>query len=81
MLAIEKAGITTFIANITTAIGFGVLCFTNSELLTQFGLVASISIIATFALSLILVPIIFSYLPSPKPQKAGIKDSKLMEAY
>jgi predicted RND superfamily exporter protein len=77
-LAIEKAGITTFIANITTAIGFGVLCFTNSELLTQFGLVASISIIATFALSLILVPIIFSYLPAPKPQMAGIKDSKLM---
>lgn len=79
-LAIERAGITTFIANITTAIGFGVLCFTNSELLTQFGLVASISIIATFALSLILVPIIFSYLPSPKPQKAGIKDSKMMKS-
>lgn len=78
-IAIEKAGITTFIANVTTAIGFGVLCFTNSELLTQFGLVASISIMATFALSLILVPIIFSYLPSPKPQKAGIKDSKLMK--
>jgi predicted RND superfamily exporter protein len=72
-VAIEKAGITTFIANITTAIGFGVLCFTNSELLTQFGLVASISIIATFALSLILVPIIFSYLPSPKPQKPGLR--------
>lgn len=77
-LAIERAGITTFIANITTAIGFGVLCFTNSELLTQFGLVASISIMATFALSLILVPIIFSYLPSPKKQKSGIKDSKAM---
>ncbi|GAA3960611.1 efflux RND transporter permease subunit [Mucilaginibacter dorajii] len=77
-LAIERAGITTFIANVTTAIGFGVLCFTNSELLTQFGLVASISIMATFALSLILVPIIFSYLPSPKKQKSGIKDSKVM---
>ncbi|MDN3581845.1 efflux RND transporter permease subunit [Mucilaginibacter flavus] len=77
-LAIERAGITTFIANVTTAIGFGVLCFTNSELLTQFGLVASISIMATFALSLILVPIIFSYLPSPKKQKSGIKDSKAM---
>jgi predicted RND superfamily exporter protein len=79
-LAIEKAGITTFIANITTAIGFGVLCFTNSELLTQFGLVASLSILATFALSLILVPIIFSYLPSPKDRQTGIKDGKLMKA-
>lgn len=77
-IALEKAGITTFIANITTAIGFGVLCFTNSELLTQFGLVASLSILATFALSLILVPIVFSYLPKPKA-KTGIKNSKLMK--
>ncbi|WPU93995.1 MMPL family transporter [Mucilaginibacter sabulilitoris] len=79
LIALEKAGITTFIANITTAIGFGVLCFTNSELLTQFGLVASMSILATFALSLILVPIVFSYLPSPKAKQTGIKDSKVMK--
>jgi predicted RND superfamily exporter protein len=79
-IALEKAGITTFIANITTAIGFGVLCFTNSELLTQFGLVASLSILATFALSLILVPIVFSYLPPPKANQTGIKDSKLMKS-
>ncbi|NHA06479.1 MMPL family transporter [Mucilaginibacter sp. HC2] len=78
-IALEKAGITTFIANITTAIGFGVLCFTNSELLTQFGLVASLGILSTFALSLILVPIVFSYLPAPKKQ-TGIKDSKWMKA-
>ena len=76
---IEKAGITTFIANVTTAIGFGVLCFTNSQLLTEFGLVASLSIMATFALSLILIPIIFSYLPDPKPKQTGIKDRKLLQ--
>jgi len=78
-VAVERAGITTFIANVTTAIGFGVLCFTNSELLTQFGLIASIGIMGTFALSLILVPIIFSFLPAPKASQTGIKDSKLMD--
>lgn len=77
-IVIEKVGITTFIANVTTAIGFGVLCFTNSELLTQFGLVASLSIMVTFALSLVLIPIIFSYLPNPKPRQSGIKDRKIM---
>jgi len=76
---IEKVSITTFIANITTAIGFFVLFFTNSELLLQFGLVASISIMVTFALSLLLVPIIFSYLPDPKPKLTGIKDRKGMQ--
>ncbi|MBB6108226.1 hypothetical protein SAMN05421821_102537 [Mucilaginibacter lappiensis] len=79
-IALEKAGITTFIANITTAIGFGVLCFTNSELLTQFGLVASLGILSTFALSLILVPIVFSYLPAPKQKQTGMKDSQWMKA-
>ncbi len=78
-IVIEKVGITTFIANVTTAIGFGVLCFTNSELLTQFGLVASLSIMVTFALSLILVPIIFSYLPDPKQRQSGIKDRKVIQ--
>jgi len=78
-IVIEKVGITTFIANVTTAIGFGVLCFTNSELLTQFGLVASLSIMVTFALSLILVPIIFSYLPNPKQRQSGIKDRRVIQ--
>jgi predicted RND superfamily exporter protein len=76
---IEKVGITTFIANVTTAIGFGVLYFTNSELLSQFGLVASLSIMATFALSLVLIPIIFSFLPNPNPKLTGIKDRKIMQ--
>jgi len=78
-ITIEKVGITTFIANVTTAIGFGVLCFTNSELLSQFGLVASLSIMVTFALSLVLIPIIFSYLPDPKAKLTGIKDRKIMQ--
>ncbi|HEY8783356.1 MAG TPA: MMPL family transporter [Mucilaginibacter sp.] len=76
---IAKVGITTFIANVTTAIGFGVLCFTHSDLLAQFGLVASLSIMVTFALSLVLIPIIFSYLPNPEPKLTGIKDRKLMQ--
>jgi len=76
---IEKVGITTFIANVTTAIGFGVLCFTNSQILMEFGLVASLSIMATFALSLVLIPVIFSYLPDPKPRQSSIKDGKFLK--
>jgi len=76
---IEKVGITTFIANVTTAIGFGVLCFTNSELLSQFGLVASLSIMVVFVLSLVLIPIFFSYPPDPGKKLTGIKDRKIMQ--
>lgn len=65
-IAIEKIGKTTFIANVTTFIGFFVFYFTGSPLLLEFGLVAAISVMATWALSLILIPIIFSYNPTPK---------------
>ena len=65
-ITIERIAITTLIANITAAIGFGVLYFTGSELLMQFGSVASISVMVTWLMCLCLIPIIFSYLPAPK---------------
>lgn len=65
-ITIERIAITTLIANITASIGFGVLYFTGSELLMQFGSVASINVMITWLMCLCLVPIIFSYLPAPK---------------
>ncbi|NNC85946.1 MAG: MMPL family transporter, partial [Bacteroidia bacterium] len=57
---IQNIGFTTFVANITTAIGFGVFYFTKSNILMEFGLIAALNIMATYAISLILIPIIFS---------------------
>jgi len=65
-ITIERIAVTTLIANITAAIGFGVLYFTGSELLMQFGSVASINVMITWLMCLCLIPIIFSYLPAPK---------------
>ena len=56
---------TTLIANITAAIGFGVLFFTGSALLVEFGVVAALNVMATWFICLCLIPIIFSYLPVP----------------
>ena len=57
---------TTLIANITAAIGFGVLFYTGSALLVEFGVVAALNVMATWFICLCLIPIIFSYLPIPK---------------
>jgi len=62
---IRKIGLVAFITNFTTAIGFLVLIFTGIKDLVQFGLVASINIMATFLVSIILIPAVFSYLPTP----------------
>ncbi len=62
---IETIGITLFLANITTSIGFGVLYFTNSEMLVEFGVIAAINVMATYLITLILIPVILFYLPNP----------------
>ncbi|GAB3703924.1 MMPL family transporter [Spirosoma flavus] len=70
-IATEKVGETTFFANVTTSIGFFVFYFTGSPLLLEFGLVAACGIMTTYVVSLVLIPIIFSYLPEPSVKQRG----------
>ena len=70
-IATSKVGETTFFANVTTSIGFFVFYFTASPLLVQFGLVAAFGIMTTYVVSLVLIPVIFSYLPTPSPKQRG----------
>jgi hypothetical protein len=62
----SKVGRTLFLANLTTSIGFGVFAFTGSKLLVEFGIVAALNVIITFFISLVLIPIFFSFLAPPK---------------
>jgi len=64
--AVETIGVTLFLANITTAIGFGVLYFTKSSMLLEFGVVAALSVMATYFITLILIPVVLNWLPIPK---------------
>ena len=73
---IETIGITLFLANITTAIGFGVLYFTKSSMLVEFGVVAAINVMATYFITLILIPVILSVLPAPKAKHTKHQDGK-----
>ncbi|MDQ3047518.1 MAG: MMPL family transporter [Bacteroidota bacterium] len=72
---ISTMGVTLFLANLTTAIGFGVLYYTNSPMLVEFGIVSAIGVMLTFIASLVAVPIILSYMPPPK-----LKHTKHLEA-
>jgi len=62
---IQKIGVSLFFANVTTAIGFAVFCFTRTKILYEFGLVSSLNIMATYVISMVLVPVLFSFLPPP----------------
>ena len=63
---ITKVGNATLMTNVTTAAGFATFILTNSDLLKEFGIVASLSIISIFLLCLVIIPIIYSFMPLPK---------------
>ncbi len=66
---VKKIGIVTLITNTTTAIGFLVLVSTRIGILSEFGLAAGITIFATFFISILFLPIVFSYLPMPEGRR------------
>ena len=75
---ISTVGISLFLANITTAIGFGVLVFTNSSFLTQFGAIAALNVMVTYFITLIFIPIILSFLPPPSVRQMRHLEGKRM---
>jgi predicted RND superfamily exporter protein len=70
-----------FLNNVTTAIGFGVLFFVNSPVMKEFGVVAFLMITSTYVTTLILMPIIFSYLPEPSTKQTKYLDNRLMTRF
>jgi len=62
---ISKVGTASLMTNLTTAIGFGTFIFTKSPLLSEFGMIASISILSIYVLALTFIPIVYSYFPVP----------------
>ena len=68
---ITKTGTATLMTNITTAVGFATFIATNNVLLREFGVITTINILAIYSLSLLLIPIFFSYIPSPIPRHLG----------
>ncbi|WP_298365726.1 efflux RND transporter permease subunit [uncultured Lutibacter sp.] len=63
---ISKVGNATLMTNVTTASGFATFIFTKSQLLREFGTIASINILAIFVLALLIIPIMYSFMPLPK---------------
>jgi uncharacterized protein len=73
---IYRMGASTFFANVTTAIGFLVFSFTHSDVLIEFGLIAAINVMITFIISLVLIPIAYSFLPPPSTRQISHLDRK-----
>lgn len=77
---ISKIGNATLMTNVTTASGFATFIFTKSQLLQEFGTIASINILAIFILALFIIPIIYSFMPLPKEKHLKHLERKWIDA-
>ncbi|APZ45240.1 transporter [Polaribacter reichenbachii] len=76
---ISKIGNATLMTNITTASGFATFVFVKSNLLREFGILASVNIISIFILALLIIPIIYSFMPHPKKKHLNHLERRWIE--
>ncbi|MEZ4799146.1 MAG: MMPL family transporter [Flavobacteriales bacterium] len=74
----EKAGSAAFMINATTAVGFATFIFTSSDLLKHFGVIATINSLAVFFLSMVIIPIVYSFMSPPIERHLGHLDANWM---
>ncbi len=75
---ISKIGNATLMTNITTASGFATFVFVKSQLLREFGILASVNIISIFILALLIIPILYSFMPLPEKKHLNHLEKKWM---
>lgn len=72
---VTRIGSANFLTNATTAAGFAAFIVTGNRLLVEFGIIASLNILGIYLLTLILIPVLFSYAPPPKSKRLNRIDS------
>ncbi|MFD0861090.1 RND family transporter [Sungkyunkwania multivorans] len=78
---ISKIGNATLMTNVTTASGFATFILTNSKILKEFGVIASINILVIFLLSLLIIPILYSFMSLPKTKHLKHLNKKWIGAF
>lgn len=77
-LTIKRIGSANLLTNAATAAGFATFAITGNKALVEFGILSSLGILMAYALTLILVPAIFSYLRAPETRHISHLESGLV---
>ena len=72
---VSRIGSANLLTNITTAAGFAAFIVTGNKLLVEFGIIASLNILGIYLLTLILIPVFFSYATPPKAKRLNKIDN------
>lgn len=71
-LTYAKTGTGTFLAALTTAVGFFVMALTGSESLSEYGIIAGIGIISCFAAMFLFLPALLYWFGKKAPAKSRL---------
>lgn len=75
---IIRIGTATFMTNLTAAAGFGTNIITKSQMLREFGIITSLNILCLFAITLVLIPIIYSFVDPPTEKHLKYLENRFM---
>lgn len=74
---VQRIGFASLMVNTATAAGFAAFILVSNQLLREFGIIASISIMIEYLLCITLLPIIFSYMKPPTEKHLKHLDNKV----
>ena len=72
---ILRIGPANFLTNVTTAVSFASFIITRNTLLVPFGILASICIMLTYVMTMVLLPTFFSYQKKPEGKSVNYMNS------
>ena len=76
---ISRVGPVSFITNLTTALGFAGFIITEGETTSEFGIMATLSILTVFVLSLVFIPSFYSFVSEPKSRHFSHFDKRWVQ--
>ncbi len=76
--AVQRIGLANLLTNAATAAGFAAFTVTGNKMLVEFGIIASLTILLIYIFTIILIPIIFSYLAPPSGKNVEHLDNKII---
>lgn len=77
---VRRIGFASLMVNTATAAGFAAFILVSNQLLREFGIIASISIMMEYALCITLLPIIFSYMDPPSDKHVKHLDNNFFNS-
>ena len=78
---IIRIGNASLMTNLTTACGFSTFILTESKLLKEFGIIASINIIGIYLISITTIPILYSFMRVPNKKHLQHLKNKTIQKF